>query len=128
MTMRTIAVTTRKQWKDFYGLRRKIYRNDPAVVYPLKIMERQLLDVDAHPFFETASREVFICYDSKNQPVGRIVAIKDDLHNDFNKDKLGFLASMKLPIRVTPKPFMILSWQPPKRGSKNAAATVCVDR
>ena len=90
MTMRTIAVTTRKQWKDFYGLRRKIYRNDPAVVYPLKIMERQLLDVDAHPFFETASREVFICYDSKNQPVGRIVAIKDDLHNDFNKDKLGF--------------------------------------
>jgi GNAT superfamily N-acetyltransferase len=53
-------------------------------------MERQLLDTDAHPFYETASREVFICYDDKNKPVGRIVAIKDDLHNDFTKDKLGF--------------------------------------
>ncbi len=88
--MRTIAVTTRKHWRDFYSLRRKIYRNDPAVVFPLKIMERQLLDTDAHPFYETASREVFICYDEKNKPVGRIVAIKDDLHNDFTKDKLGF--------------------------------------
>ena len=90
MTMRTIAVTTRKQWRDFYGLRRTIYRNDPAVVHPLKIMERQVLDVDAHPFFETASREVFLCYDAKNKPVGRIVAIKDDLHNEYCKDKLGF--------------------------------------
>jgi GNAT superfamily N-acetyltransferase len=88
--MRTIAVTSRKHWRDFYSLRRKIYRNDPAVVFPLKIMERQLLDTDAHPFYETASREVFICYDDKNKPVGRIVAIKDDLHNDFTKDKLGF--------------------------------------
>ena len=90
MTMQTIAVTSRKHWKDFYGLRRKIYRNDPAVVHPLKIMERQLLDVDAHPFYETASREVFICYDDKNKPVGRIVAIKDDLHNEYCNDKLGF--------------------------------------
>jgi len=88
--MRTIAVTTSRNWKDFYGLRRKIYRNDPAVVFPLKIMERQLLDIEAHPFYETASREVFICYDAKNQPVGRIVAIKDDMHNDFTNDKLGF--------------------------------------
>ncbi len=88
--MRTIAVTTRKHWRDFYGLWRKIYRNDPAAVFPLKIMERQLLDTDANPFFETASREVFVCYNDKNAPVGRIVAIKDDLHNDYTKDKLGF--------------------------------------
>jgi len=90
MTMRTIAVTTRKQWRDFFGLRRKIYRNDPAVVHPLKIMERQMLDADAQPFFETASREVYVCYDDNDQPVGRIVAIKDDLHNEYNKDNLGF--------------------------------------
>ena len=88
--MQTIAVTTRKQWRDFYGLRRKIYQNDPAVVHPLKIMERQLLDTDDHPFYETASREVFICYDSNNTAVGRIVAIKDDLHNEYYKDRLGF--------------------------------------
>lgn len=88
--MQTIAVTTRKQWRDFYGLRRKIYQNDPAVVHPLKIMERQLLDTEAHPFYETASREVFICYDSNNTAVGRIVAIKDDLHNEYYKDRLGF--------------------------------------
>ena len=90
MTMRTIAVTTRKHWREFFGLRRKIYRNDPAVVHPLKIMERQMLDADAHPFFETASRELFLCYDQKDQPVGRIVAIKDDLHNDYCSDKVGF--------------------------------------
>ena len=90
MTMRTIAVSTRKHWRDFYQLRREIYRNDPAAVHPLKIMERQLLDRDAHPFYETATREVFICYDASDKAVGRIVAIKDDLHNEHNNDNLGF--------------------------------------
>ena len=89
-TMQTIAVTTRKHWRDFYGLRRTIYRNDPAVVHPLKMMERQMLDTNAHPFYETASREVFVCYNDSGQPAGRIVAIKDDLHNEYNRDKLGF--------------------------------------
>jgi GNAT superfamily N-acetyltransferase len=88
--MQTIAVTTRKQWRQFFELRRRVYRNDPAVVHPLKFMERQTLDTKAHPFYQTASREAFLCYDGNNQPVGRIVAIKDDLHNDFYKDQLGF--------------------------------------
>ncbi len=87
--METIAVTSRAHWKDFYALRRKIYRNDPAVVHPLKILERQMLDVNQHPFYETASREAFVCYDN-GKAVGRIVAIKDDAHNDFYNDKIGF--------------------------------------
>ena len=87
--METIPVTSRKHWKDFYSLRRKIYRGDPAVVHPLRILEKQMLDVQQHPFYETASRQPFICYE-RSQAVGRIVAIKDDAHNDFYSDKIGF--------------------------------------
>ncbi len=87
--METIPVTSRKHWKDFYSLRRRIYKDDPAVVHPLKILERQMLDVRQHPFYETAARQPFVCYE-QSVPIGRIVAIKDDAHNDFYNDKLGF--------------------------------------
>ncbi len=82
-------VRTRAQMRDFFSLKRKIYRNDPAVVYPLRSMERLQLDADRHPFYQHASREMFVCYRG-HEPVGRIVAIKDDMHNHHNDDQVGF--------------------------------------
>ena len=48
-----------------------------------------MLDPAKHPFYLHASRQPFICYQNQ-QPVGRIVAIKDDLHNEYYGDKVGF--------------------------------------
>ena len=52
-------------------------------------MERLQLDVDRHPFYQHASRQLFVCY-RDGAPVGRIVAIKDDLHNQHTNDRVGF--------------------------------------
>lgn len=78
-----------RQWRDFFSLRRTIYHDDPAAVYPLKRMELIQLDTEKNPFYQHASREAFVCY-RQGKPVGRIVAIKDDMHNEFVGDKVGF--------------------------------------
>ena len=82
-------VSNPKQYRDFFSLRQKLYRDDPAVVLPLKSMERLQLDTSAHPFYQHASRQPFIGYQN-GQAVGRIAAIKDDLHNQHNGDRVGF--------------------------------------
>ena len=82
-------VSTLAQARDFYQLRRILYRDNEVVVHPLKSMERLQLDAHRHPFYRHASREMFVCY--RNAAiVGRIVAIKDDLHNEHHGDRVGF--------------------------------------
>ena len=82
-------VTTPRQRRDFFSLRRKIYQHDPNVVYPLNSMERKQLSPTDHPFYEHASREMFVCYRDQT-PVGRIAAIKDTMHNEQHQDQVGF--------------------------------------
>ena len=82
-------VSSRRHWRDFYDVRRQVYRDDPAAVMPLRSMEREKLDPDKHPFYQHARRELFLCYRGK-QPVGRIAAIIDDLYNEHYQDRLGF--------------------------------------
>ena len=84
-----LPVETRRQWKDFFDLRRFIYRDDPNVVYPLRFMEKTNLDTNKHPFYEHTTRQRFICYEN-GKAIGRIVAIKDDLHNEHYQDQVGF--------------------------------------
>ena len=83
------AVTTPRHRRDFFSLRRKLYRNDPNVVFPLKSMERKQLSPSEHPFYEHATREMFVCYRGQTA-VGRIAAIKDQMHNQHHGDQVGF--------------------------------------
>jgi GNAT superfamily N-acetyltransferase len=87
-------VSSPKQYRDFFSLRRSIYRDHPAVVFPLRSMEQLQLDEAAHPFYQHASRQVFVCYQN-GQPVGRIAAIKDDLHNQHHDDRVGFFGFLE---------------------------------
>ncbi|MEM7782478.1 MAG: GNAT family N-acetyltransferase [Planctomycetota bacterium] len=89
-----IKVASAKQIDDFFSLRRKLYRDDPAIVFPLNSIERQLLDPASHPLYEHACREMFAAYQG-NQIVGRIVAIKDDLHNQHCDDQVGFFGFLE---------------------------------
>ena len=82
-------VSSRSHYRDFFSLKKKIYQDDPAVVFSLPSIERMQLDVNGHPFYEHASRQMFVCYRNR-KPVGRIVAIKDELHNQHNDDRVGF--------------------------------------
>ncbi|MCH2178785.1 MAG: hypothetical protein MK106_08270 [Mariniblastus sp.] len=89
MKLSVQPVRSSKDWGIFFELRREIYRGDAGVVFPLKSIERSMLDTSVHPFYEHASRQAFLCYRGK-RPVGRIVAIKDDLHNEYYQDRIGF--------------------------------------
>ncbi len=77
------------RWRDFFKVRRLIYRNDSAAVVPLRSMEKLQLDTKRNPFYEHAKMQAMVCYRDR-KPVGRIAAIKDDLHNDYYKDSVGF--------------------------------------
>lgn len=89
MRLEVLPVESNRQWTDFFELRRYIYRDDPNVVFPLRFMEKLLLNEQKHPFYSHAIRQPFLCY-RDGKAVGRIVAIKDHLHNEYYGDTVGF--------------------------------------
>ncbi len=82
-------VKTDQQRNVFFALPEQLYREDPAWVRPLSGMARMQADPERHPFFEHATRELWLCFRGQ-QVVGRIAAIKDDLHNEYYSDTVGF--------------------------------------
>lgn len=87
-----IAVTpvrTPGDWREFHQFRRTVYKDDPAAVMPLVGEERLLLDVDRHPFWQHAEREVFLAR-RDGRVVGRIAAIVDRQHQEYHSDRTGF--------------------------------------
>jgi hypothetical protein len=87
-----IAVTpvrTPGDWRQFHRFRRTVYKDDPAAVMPLVGEERLLLDVDRHPFWQHAEREVFLAR-RDGRVVGRIAAIVDRQHQEYHSDRTGF--------------------------------------
>ncbi len=89
-------VRSRRDWRAFHDIRRQIYAHDPSAVMPLRLQERSNLDPAAHPFYEHAEREVFLCW-RHGRPVGRIVAIHDRLHLEHNGDDVGFFGFFEAP-------------------------------
>jgi GNAT superfamily N-acetyltransferase len=83
------TVQSPRQWNDFFQLKRHIYRDDPAVVTPLRRMERQQVDRHNNPFYAHAEMEAFLCY-RHGHPVGRVAAIVDHLHQEYHRDDVGF--------------------------------------
>ncbi len=86
--LRIEKVESVQQWHNFHRLKIDLYKNDPAAAIPLQSMERDKLDPQS-AFFEHAQREAWICF-SGPRCVGRVVAILDSLHNQYNEDTLGF--------------------------------------
>jgi len=76
-------------WSEFHRFRRSVYKDDPVAVMPLEREERLLLDVERHPFWLHAEREVFLAR-RDGQVVGRIAAIIDRQHQEYHSDRTGF--------------------------------------
>lgn len=73
----------------FIKMQWKFYEGDPHWVPPL-IMDRQkILSKTKNPFFEHAEADYFIAF-RNSEPVGRIAAIINHLHNQYHHDKIGF--------------------------------------
>ena len=88
--MKRIAlVNSAADLKLFIDFPHQLYRGDPNYVPELFIAQRDLLSPKKHPFHKHSSLQSFLAYDN-NKVVGRIAAILNNNHNEFNKTNDGF--------------------------------------
>jgi len=83
------TVQTKKDLMQFIKLPWKIYKNDPYWVPHLLIDRKKMFDKNKNPFFKHAEAEFYLAK-RNNEVIGRIAAIKNDLHNKEHNDKAGF--------------------------------------
>jgi len=82
-----IPVSSKKELTAFIDFPHDLYKNDPNYVPELFIAQRDLLT--KHPFLKHNSLQSFLAYQD-NKIVGRITAILNNHHNEFNKANDGF--------------------------------------
>jgi hypothetical protein len=82
-------VETKSDLNTFIKCQWLFYKNDKNWVPPLLMERKTLLNKEKNPFFLSASADYFIAY-RNNEIVGRIAAIKNDVHLEHHKDNAGF--------------------------------------
>jgi GNAT superfamily N-acetyltransferase len=82
-----IPVSSKKELAAFIDFPHDLYKNDPNYVPELFIAQRDLLT--RHPFHKHNKLQAFLAYKA-GQVVGRIAAILNNAHNEFNHRSDGF--------------------------------------
>jgi len=82
-----VPVTSKKYLAAFIDFPHDLYKDDPNYVPELFIAQRDLLTT--HPFHKHNTLQAFLAYDG-DKIVGRIAAILNNAHNEFNKVSDGF--------------------------------------
>lgn len=82
------AVKTKKELASFIDFPHELHKNDPNYVPELFIAQRDLLTT--HPFLKHSSLQTFLAFDDSGKIVGRIAAIFNTNHNQFNNASDGF--------------------------------------
>jgi len=83
-------VVTAREKDHFIKLPWKIYRGDANWVPPLLSERRAFLDPAKNPFFENAQVKLFMAYNERQEPVGRIAGIVSENHIRTHNDGAGF--------------------------------------
>lgn len=84
-----VTVRDKKQLKAFIDFPHDLYAGDAHYVPELFIAQRDLLTPGKHPFHEHSKLQLFLYY--KNSKIsGRIAAILNNNHNQFNNTTDGF--------------------------------------
>ena len=86
MGLQLQTVSTRADMRRFIHLPFRLYRDDPNWVPNLLMDEYRKLDPARHPFWQHAQREAYLAV-RDGRPVGRIVALKDELWEQEHKEK-----------------------------------------
>ncbi len=89
ITIRTINNASSKELNTFIYFAWEVYKGNPYWVPPMLMDIRKTLNKTKNAFFQRAEMQLFMAYEG-DRPVGRIAAIKNDLHNETHKDKTGF--------------------------------------
>ena len=81
-------VSTKSELNQFIKFPWKIYKDDKHWVPPLLMEQKTLLDKQKNPFFKAATAEYFLAF-RNGETVGRIAAIKNDIHLKYHNDASG---------------------------------------
>ena len=84
-----IKVENQKDLMRFIKFQWKIYNGDKYWVPPLIMDRKKLLNKRKNPFYQHSEADFFLA-ERDGELVGRIGAIKNDLHNKYHNDKVGF--------------------------------------
>lgn len=84
---KVIPVSNKQELAKFIDFPHDLYKDDPYYVPELFIAQRDLLT--KHPFHKHNSLQAFLAYDG-DKIVGRIAAILNNAHNEFNHRNDGF--------------------------------------
>ena len=87
--IRVEAVRTKEQLASFIDFPHSLYKDDKNYVPELFIAQRDLLTPGKHPFHEHSKIQPFLLYED-SAIKGRIAAILNKNHNEFNKVNEGF--------------------------------------
>ncbi len=82
-------VENKKDFDQFLKLPWKIYEGNPNWVPPLLFDLKKLLNKEKNPFFNHAEMDLFLAH-KNGSVVGRIAAVKNELHNKEHDDNVGF--------------------------------------
>lgn len=78
-----------KDLRTFIDFPHELYRDDENYVPELFMAQRDLLSPGKHPFYQHGKAQLFLAYD-EDRLAGRIAAIINGNHNDFNQVNDGF--------------------------------------
>ena len=84
-----VPVETLRDRKAFVGFQFDLYRHDPNWVPYLRSERMEFTDRKRCPFFEHGDIAFFRAVRNR-RTIGTIAAIRNDLHNKFHGDKVGF--------------------------------------
>ena len=82
-----VAVSTKKELASFIDFPHDLYKGDPNYVPELFIAQKDLLTT--HPFHKHSSLQCFLLLED-GKIIGRIAAIQNNSHNEFNNANDGF--------------------------------------
>jgi GNAT superfamily N-acetyltransferase len=82
-------VDNKRRLKSFIDFPHKLYQGDSNYVPELFIAQKDLLTPGKHPFHEHSAMKLFLVY-KNNTLKGRIAAILNNNHNEFNQAADGF--------------------------------------
>ncbi|MFW6093033.1 MAG: N-acetyltransferase [Pseudomonadota bacterium] len=88
-------VNDRRGLRDFLRVPFRIYRDDPCWVPPLDFERRGAL-APKNPFFAHAEWQGWVAYDGA-EPVGRITAQLDRLHEERHGERAGYFGMIEAP-------------------------------
>lgn len=86
-------VLTKKDWKQFHAVPHRIYRDDPHWICPLESDIESIFRPESNKTFENGAAAVFVLFDERGRPAGRIAAFVDNARNarqDYPTGGVGF--------------------------------------